>query len=104
MTATERAAVVLWAARQKWMRDYAVAQREGRYIRPPADAQVTALMADPDLLVDLAIEAGGLRPWGTWLTKRYEDGTVRCNHDGAADCNLSDHTVHPLYRRTEAVR
>lgn len=57
-TAAERAAELLQAARDRWLRDFAVAQREGRYIGAPSDAEVAALMADPDLLVDLAIEAG----------------------------------------------
>ena len=47
----------------------------------PADV-VEALMADPDLLVDLAIEAGGLEQAdGAWLT------AARCNHDAREWCD-----------------
>lgn len=42
MTAAERAAEVLWKARDRWMRDFAQAQRDGRRIGTPQDAQVAA--------------------------------------------------------------
>ena len=55
MTAAERAADVL---------------RNVKWVDIPWDAYVAALMADPGLLVDLAIEAGGLeladRPYSTY--------------------------------------
>lgn len=57
------------------------------------DMLTAALMADPDLLVDLAIEAGVLEPWGAWLT------AARCNHDAREWCDIKDHTETPLYRR-----
>ena len=55
MTAAERAAEVLDEAKERWLRDAVV---------PPMlhDAQVAALLRHPALLVDLAIEAGGLEP------------------------------------------
>lgn len=56
-TAAERAAEVIdWAGRE-WL------ERRRNPYNPPEPltaAKVAALMADPDLLVDLAIEAGGL--------------------------------------------
>ena len=62
MTASERAAEVLRKARNQWMRDCASSGVGSPQYTPPSHVQVAALMADPDLLVDLAIEAGGLEP------------------------------------------
>ena len=70
-TAAERAAQVLAYVRFAWQRgDIA-----DTVFRSEQAAQVAVLMADPDLLVDLAIEAGGLTPDTVFHTYTAEDGT-----------------------------
>ena len=60
-TAVERASQVMAAAYTDWWTTFPT------HHLTVQDAEVAALMDDPDLLVDLAIEAGGLEDIGqTW--------------------------------------
>lgn len=86
MSAAERAADAVWDG----FGPDGFAAGDG----PTVAEVVAALMADPALLVDLAIEAGGLEPWGAWLT------AARCNHDAREWCPVKEHTETTLFRRT----
>ena len=98
-TAAERAAEVLRYA-HPWGRPV-VAD-----LLTPADA-IAALMAHPDLLVDLAIEAGALvqaRNYKYPQEGAYVCGTFAGWYDDEADLYgwAADGHYTPLYRRREA--
>lgn len=71
--ATERAADVLREAIDTWRMAY---DADDLHYPTMPDTLVAALMADPDLLVDLAIEAGGL-VMGFSNDPDYADGYYR---------------------------
>lgn len=76
-----------------------VARRTGNTLA--GDLAVTALMADPALLVDLAIEAGGLVRLSDrfgWKPDPNFAGCAIVNVDGAA---ARDDAWLPLFRRVD---
>lgn len=96
-TAAERAAEVIADVRFAWQRgDIA-----DTVSRSEQAAQVAALMRLPDLLVDLAIEAGGLEHHHDHID---EGGMTYCPPDERTgrvflDLRYRDPATFPLYRR-----
>jgi hypothetical protein len=94
VTAAERAAEVIERAIADW--GSTVNPSDWSEVTDPAPSIAAALMADPALLVDLAIEAGWLEPGEPWA--EYENPLWW--PDGGAAKVVTDMSLDKFYRRT----